>query len=53
MGISPRKVAHAGSLDLDDACAQIGQLPRAKRRSDRVFSLNQNDRGSPRMCSAT
>src|SRR3569832_1367840 len=65
--VGAREVAHAGALDLDHARAEIGQLPRAERRGDRMlqrddgnavqgsheYSPDQNERGRPSTCSAT
>ena len=41
--ICTREVTDAGALDLDDACAQIGQLARAERRSNRMFEGDDGD----------
>ncbi len=60
--VGAREVAHARPLDLDHACAVVGELAGAERRRDRVFErddgdavegAHQNDRGSPSTCSAT
>ena len=63
--VGAREVADAGTLDLDDARAEVGELARAERRRDRVLerddrdaierriAIAQNDRGRPSTCSAT
>ena len=64
--VGAREVADTRALDLDDPRAEVGELPRAERRRDRVLErddgdafegkhrdLRQNDRGSPSVCSAT
>src|SRR5204863_5569491 len=56
--------AAAGPLHLDHARAEVGELPRAEGRRNRVFERDdgdaversshvQNDRGRPSTCSAT
>ena len=61
--VGTREVAAARTLDLDDACAEVGELPRAERRRDRMLERDdgdafegfhgQNDLGNPSTCSAT
>src|SRR6202008_1163450 len=43
--VSAREVADAGSLDLDDACAEVGELARRERRSDRVLERDDGNAG--------
>ena len=60
--VGAREVAHARTLDLDHARAEVGELARAEGRGDRVLEgddgdavqrAHQNDLGSPSTCSAT
>src|SRR5438445_10645357 len=41
--VAPRKIAHSGPLDLDDACTEVGELPCAERRRDRVLQRDDGD----------
>src|SRR6478672_4436610 len=39
------EVPDAGAFDLDDACAEIGELSRGERRGDRVLERDNGDAG--------
>ena len=41
--VAAREVAHAGTLDLDDARAEVGELARGERRGDRVLERDDGD----------
>ena len=41
--VAAREVAHAGTLDLDDARAEVGELARAERRRDGVLERDDCD----------
>jgi len=61
--VAAREVAAAGTLDLDHARAEVGELAGAERRRDRVLERDDGDaverphlqklRGRPSTCSAT
>jgi hypothetical protein len=48
--VTTREIADTGSLDLDDACAEIGELTRAERRGDRVLERDDGDAGERTQC---
>jgi hypothetical protein len=41
--VGAREIAAAGPLDLDDACAEIGELAGAERCGDRVLERHHGD----------
>src|SRR6185503_6020035 len=41
--VRAREIAHAGPLDLDDARTEVGKLPRAERRGDRMLERDDGD----------
>ena len=43
--VAAREVAHAGTLDFDDARAEIGELARRERCGDRVLERDDGDAG--------
>ena len=43
--VGAREVADAGSLDLDHARAEVGELARRERRGDRVLERDDGDAG--------
>src|SRR5581483_11316959 len=41
--VGAREIAHAGTLDLDHARTEVGELARAERRRDRVLERDDGD----------